>query len=278
MGSSARSRESLRCGTTRLGAPSKLGAPGRLRTRPSPPPSHRSGSPVSRETRFARGRRFAAPPGRRTPFPSFRPGRGPEDPAQDPRAARGFPRRRRRASILRRRRATLPPPPRAALPTPAMNPMDGLDEPLLDDDGTSAGAGRSARTRISEQVRALRHGTTGRACARGICLATAARRTSAGTAGSTCCARVWWKGAFTPDEDAIILEMDERPAALVDGRGGPHSPGQDDGERWTNFRSERVQRAAGRHSRGGRRHGGGAGALGQRWTKIAELLPSRRST
>ena len=72
-----------------------------------------------------------------------------------------------------------------------MNPMDGLDEPLFDDDDTKR---RRWTKREDEKlragVRALGTDDWARVCSRYLS-ATAARRTSAGTAGSTCCARVW---------------------------------------------------------------------------------------
>jgi len=88
-----------------------------------------------------------------------------------------------------------------------MNPMDGLDEPLLDDDDTKR---RRWTKREDEKlragVRALGTDDWARVCSRYL--------SGHGRAPDQC--RHRWehvlreglvKGAFTPDEDAIILEM-----------------------------------------------------------------------
>ena len=158
-----------------------------------------------------------------------------------------------------------------------MNPMDGLDEPLLDDDDTKR---RRWTKREDEKlragVRALGTDDWARVCSRYL--------SGHGRAPDQC--RHRWehvlreglvKGAFTPDEDAIILEMlsnGQRPSWMDVAARIPGRIGKQCRERWTNHLDPNLKKGGWTPEEDAVMAAAQA-RWGNAWTKIAELLPGR---
>jgi hypothetical protein len=159
-----------------------------------------------------------------------------------------------------------------------MNPMDGLaDDALLDDDDLKR---RRWTKREDEKlragVRALGTDDWARICSRYL--------SGHGRAPDQC--RHRWehvlreglvKGAFTPDEDAIILEMlsnGQRPSWMDVAARIPGRIGKQCRERWTNHLDPNLKKGGWTPEEDAVMAAAQA-RWGNAWTKIAELLPGR---